>query len=162
MSWHKIAFPSTTDDNPDVLKIGQLAGEGFFRADKPQGFGMYHAKRGVPNQPDAIIIVYLSPVACEVCPEIFESYKFEPCEAPALNEQDIAFVIGDPWSKTLLQEWYGGKRPLTLSEEERQALTPEQAETIILQQTQTEVPQAQTEAAPQTQSEEAPQAQAAN
>ena len=128
MSWHKITFPSTTDDHPDVLQIGQLAGEGFFRANKPQGFGMFHAKRGVPNQPGAIIIVYLSPVASEVCPEIFESYKFEPCEAPARNEQDIAFVIGDPWTMTLLQEWYGGERPLNLTEEERQALAQQQAQ----------------------------------
>lgn len=136
MSWHKATFPSTTDDNPDVLGIGQLAGEGFFRANKPQGFGMFHAKRGIPNQPGAILIVYLSPVASETCPEIFESYQFEPCEAPARNEQDIAYVLGDPWTMTLLQEWYGGERPLTLTEEERRALAGEQTQTDDTQQAQ--------------------------
>ena len=144
MSWHKATFPSVTDDIPEVLQIGQLAGEGFFRANKPQGFGMFHAKRGIPNQPGSTLIVYLSPVASETCPEIFESFKFEPCEAPARNEQDIAFVIGDPWTMSLLQEWFGGERPLILTDEERAALEQEKAQTE-------EVAQARTEETPQAQ-----------
>ena len=106
MSWHKTTFPSTTETNPDVVHIGKLATEVFLREDKPQGFGMFHAKRGIPDQPGAILIVYLSPVASEKCPEIFESYTLEPCEAPARDEQDMAWVLGDPWTKILLREWF--------------------------------------------------------
>ena len=150
MSWHKTTFPSTSADHPDVLNIGKLATEAFYKADKPQGFGMFHAKRGVPDQPGAILIVYLSPVASEVCPEIFESYKFEPCREPARNEQNIAFVVGDPWTMNLLREWFEDERPLTLSDEERRALEAEKQ-------------RAQAEEAPQqAQTEEAPQAQAAS
>ena len=142
MSWHKTTFPSTSADHPDVLNIGKLGTEAFYKANKPQGFGMFHAKRGVPDQPGAILIVYLSPVASEACPEIFENYKFEPCEAPARNEQNIAFVVGDPWTMTLLREWFEDERPLTLTEEERQALeAAKQAQTEEVQQAQPEEPQ---------------------
>ena len=141
MSWHKTTFPSTSEHHPDVINVGKLVTDAFYKAEKPQGFGMFHAKRGIPDQPGAILIVYLSPVASELCPEIFESYKFEPCEAPARNEQDIAFVVGDPWSMSLLQEWFGGERPLMLTDEERQAMEAEKQ---------------------QAQSEEPPQAQAAS
>ena len=146
MSWHKTTFPSTSADHPDVLNIGKLVTEAFHRAGNPQGFGMFHAKRGVPDQPGAIIIVYLSPVASEVCPETFESYQFEPCQAPARNEQNIAFVVGDPWTVNLLREWFEDERPLTLSDEERQALEAEK----------------QAQAQQQAQTEEPPQAQAAS
>lgn len=148
MSWHKTTFPSTSADNPDVLNIGKLGTDAFYRANKPQGFGMFHAKRGVPDQPGAIIIVYLSPVASEACPEILQSYKFEPCGAPARNEQNIAFVVGDPWSMTLLREWFEDERPLALTEEERQALEAAK--------------QAQTEEEPQAQTDETQSAQAAS
>ena len=164
MSWHKTTFPSTSADHPDVLNIGKLFTEAFYRANKPQGFGMFHAKRGVPDQPGAIIIVYLSPVASEGCPEIFESYEFEPCGPPARNEQNIAFVVGDPWTMTLLREWFEDERPLLLTDEERQAMeAAKQAQTEDAAQAQTEeVQQAQTEDAPQAKTEETPQAQAAS
>ena len=156
MSWHKTTFPSTSADHPDVLNIGKLVTEAFYRANKPQGFGMFHAKRGVPDQPGAIIIVYLSPVASEACPEIFESYTFEPCGPPARNEQNIAFVVGDPWTMTLLREWFEDERPLNLTDEERQAMEAEkraQAE---------QAQHAETEEAPQAKTEESQSAQAAS
>ena len=129
MSWHKIEFPSTTETNPDVVNIGKLATDAFLRDDKPQGFGMFHAKRGIPDQPGSIIIVYLSPVASEMCPEIMESYTWEPCEAPARDEQDMAWVLGDPWTKILLKEWF--VEPVLRP-------TAEEEELAAAQQTQTE------------------------
>ena len=136
MSWHKTTFPSTSEFNPDVINIGKLGKEAYEKANKPRGFGMFHAKRGVPDQPGAILIVYLSPVASEVCTEILESYKFEPCEVPARNEQDMAFVLGDPVSMSLLQEWFGGERQLNLTDEEREAMAKEKAQAEEAQQAQ--------------------------
>ena len=129
MSWHKTTFPSTSATNPDVVHIGKLGAEAFYRENKPQGFGMFHAKRGIPDQPGSIIIVYLSPVASEMCPEIMESYTWEPCEAPARDEQDMAWVLGDPWTKILLREWFVEPvlRP-TAEEEELAAAQQAQAE----------------------------------
>jgi hypothetical protein len=146
MSWHKTTCPSTSADNPDVLRIGKLGAEAFLRENKPQGFGMFHAKRGIPDQPGSILIVYLSPVASELCPEIFESYEFEPCEAPARDEQDMAWVLGDPWTKILLREWFVEPQLRPTAEEEELAAAQ----------------QAQTEEAQQAPVEEAPQAQAAS
>ena len=65
---------------------------------------MFHAARGMHGEPDSKFIVYLSPVASELCSEIFESYTFEPCEVPARDEQDIAFVLGDPRTMGQLEE----------------------------------------------------------
>jgi hypothetical protein len=144
MSWHKTTFPSTSADNPDVLRIGNLGAEAFYRENKPQGFGMFHAKRGIPDQPGSILIVYLSPVASEMCPELRESYTWEPCEAPARDEQDMAWVLGDPWTKNLLREWFVEPQPRPTEEEEIAAA----------QQAQQEAQQAPTE--------EVQQAQAAN
>jgi len=135
MSWHKIEFPSTTETNPDVVNIGKLAADAFLRENKPQGFGMFHAKRGIPDQPGAILIVYLSPVASEKCPEIFESYTLEPCEAPARDEQDMAWVLGDPWTKILLREWFV-EPVLRPTEEEEELAAAQQAQTEEAQQAQ--------------------------
>ena len=138
MSWHKTTFPSTSADHPDVLNVGKLCTESFLKENKPHGFGMFHAKRGIPDAEGAILIVYLSPVASEVCKEVFESYTFEPCQAPARNEQNIAFVVGDPWTMTLLREWFEDERPLNLTDEERQALLEEKRQAEEAQQAQTE------------------------
>ena len=99
-----------------------------------------------PDQPGAKLIVYLSPVASEMCPEIFESYELEPCEAPARDEQDMAWVLGDPWTKILLREWFVEPQPRPTAEEEELAAAQE----------------AQTEERSKQPVEEAPQAQAAS
>ena len=104
MPWHKTTFPLSTEINPDVVKIGNLGWTCYHRSNNAEGFGMFHATRGMHGEPDSNFIVYLSPVASELCPEILESYTFEPCEVPARDEQDIAFVLGDPRSMGLLQE----------------------------------------------------------
>ena len=150
MSWHKTTFPSTSEDHPDVLNAGRLATEAFMKANKPQGFGMFHAKRGVPDAPGAILIVYVTPVASEVCTELFETYKFEPCEAPFTGEQNMAYVLGDPWSMTLLQETRFPVQPTAEELEAQAAAAAAEAEVAQTEETQT------------AQTDEAPQAQAAS
>jgi len=106
-----------TEIDPDVVQIGKLGWECYYREEKPVGFAMFHAARGVGGTPEAKFLVYLSPVASKLCPEIFESYTAEPCEVPYRDEQDIAFVFGDPRVMGELREGYVA--------EERQAETEE-------------------------------------
>lgn len=103
MSWQKITLPYTDDIDPEIVKIGQLGWDCFSRENKPKGFAMFHASRGeIRNWHSRL--VYLTPVAAELCREIAENYKLEPCEVPARDEPDIAFVFGDPLMMGALQD----------------------------------------------------------
>ena len=60
---------------------------------------MFHATEGDHSGDGDLntrMIIYLSPVASEVCREISDKYPFEPCNAPARNEPNMAYVFGDP------------------------------------------------------------------
>jgi hypothetical protein len=103
MSWQRIVLPLKSDGiDPTVLEIGRLGMDCYERANKPAGFGMFHATEGL-ELADKKFIVYLTPVASELCSEIAERFSLEPCEAPAYNDQDIAFVFGDPKAMGLLK-----------------------------------------------------------
>jgi hypothetical protein len=105
MSWHKITLPMKTEIDPDVVEIGKLGWACYDRENKPEGFAMFHAARGVEGE-NGRFLVYLSPVATKLCPEILETYTAEPCEVPYRDEQDIAFVLGDPRVMGELREGY--------------------------------------------------------
>lgn len=99
MSWLKITLPLTVQIDPVVVEIGNLAKATHAKENNPKGFAMFHATRGVPDglkEDEEIRIVYLSPVAAELCKEITENYEVEPCDVPFRDEPDIAFVFGDP------------------------------------------------------------------
>ncbi len=106
MSWHKIVLPLSTDIDPTVVEIGKLGWACYEKENKPVGFAMFHATEGSEDGMDDKRIVYLSPVAASLCREIAESYPLEPCEVPARDEPDIAFVFGDPRMMGELQESY--------------------------------------------------------
>lgn len=60
---------------------------------------MFHATEGDHSGDGDLntrMIIYLSPVASEVCREISDKYPFEPCKPPARNEPNMAYVFGDP------------------------------------------------------------------
>jgi hypothetical protein len=106
MSWHRIVFPLTTTTNPDVVEIGRIA-IARYDEDKPADFGVFHATRGSEGGLDDKLIVYLSPVASELCgKELAEKYTLEPCEAPANDEPDMAWVYGDPRVRNQLKGVY--------------------------------------------------------
>jgi hypothetical protein len=109
MSWHKIVIPLTTEIDPDVVQIGKLGWACYERENKPAGFALFHATETKGNGLNEKWIVYLTPVAAELCTEIKESYKVEPCDVPARDEPNIAFVFGDPLTKGELQESYQAK-----------------------------------------------------
>lgn len=96
MSWHKITLPLNVEIDPDVVRLGDLAKAVYAKENKPEGFAMFHATRGSEGELDDKFLVYLSPVAAKLCTEIAETYTLEPCETPARDEPDIAFVFGDP------------------------------------------------------------------
>jgi hypothetical protein len=97
MSWHRIVFPLTTTINPEVVEIGKIVIARYEAENKPAGFGMFHATQGSEGELDDKLLVYLSPVASELCSsELSERYTLEPCEAPANDEPNIAWVHGDP------------------------------------------------------------------
>ena len=96
MSWNRIVLPFTLEICPDVVKIGEMAWECYRRANQPEGFAMFHATGGPGDGDNDHRIVYLSPVASEVCREISEEYPFEPCKPPARDEPNVAYVFGDP------------------------------------------------------------------
>ena len=96
MSWHKITLPLLTEIDPKVVEIGKLVYEVYDKENKPSGFAMFHATRGSVKGWDDKQLVYLSPVASELCREVLsEKYELEPCGVPAVNEPDMAYVSGD-------------------------------------------------------------------
>lgn len=97
MSWNRIVLPFRVDICPHTVEIGKMAWECYRRANEPDGFAMFHACSG-PGDGDVEDrrIVYFSPVASEVCREISEKYPFEPCQPPARDEPNMAYVFGDP------------------------------------------------------------------
>ena len=123
MSWHKITLPLMTFDiDPQVVEIGDLAREAYIRENQPKGFGMLHATRGSKAGHEDKFLVYLSPVAYELCGEkIGERYTLEPCDVPARDEPDIAWVFGDPLVKNELKDKFEPE-PGTFEWENAQAL----------------------------------------
>ena len=106
MSWHKITLPLTMDIDPEVVEIGNLARACYEREKKPEGFGMLHATRAGADEDSDLRLVYLSPVASELCREIAELYTLEPCDVPARDEPNVAWVLGDPRVMGQLQDKY--------------------------------------------------------
>ena len=105
MSWHKITLPRILNAlDPKVLEIGKLGIEIWEKENKPAGFAMFHALRNSYGQLDDKFLVYLTPVASELCTEIAERYPLEPCDVPARNEPGIAYVFGDPLMMGALKE----------------------------------------------------------
>jgi hypothetical protein len=109
MSWQMIILPFMVEIDPKVVEIGKLGWAAYERADKPEGFAMFHAKEGTEGRGDEQRIIYLSPVAAEICKEIGESYALVPCDVPARDEPDMAFVFGDPRMMGQLQDSYEAK-----------------------------------------------------
>lgn len=110
MSWHRIVLPLQTGIDPNVVKLGEIARVWYEREGQPEGFGMYHATDGPSMDVQDKFIVYLTPVAAKLCgPEIAESYEIEPCAPPARDEPNAAYVLGDPHTKSDLQESYATK-----------------------------------------------------
>jgi hypothetical protein len=106
MSWHKISLPLMTDIDPKVVEIGNLAKDCYERAKRPEGFGMLHAARSKDGGLTGTRLVYLSPVASELCSDVAERYELEACEVPARDEPDIKWVFGDPRVMGLLRDKY--------------------------------------------------------
>jgi hypothetical protein len=109
MSWHKITLPipPMKEIDPKVVEIGDLAKACYAKENKPAGFGMLHATRGDDSLEHDTRLVYLSPVASEVCREaIGERYTLEPCDVPARDEPGIIWVFGDPLVMGMLKEHY--------------------------------------------------------
>ena len=107
MSWHKITLPipPTKDIDPKVVEIGDLAKTRWEEENRPDGFGMFHASRGVDELEHDTRLIYLSPVASEVCREVLsEKYTLEPCDVPARDESGMIWVFGDPLVMGMLKD----------------------------------------------------------
>jgi hypothetical protein len=108
MSWHKITLPipPLKEIDPKVVEIGNLAMDRWEQENKPAGFGMFHATRGSKDSLEHDTrLVYLSPVASEVCREVLsERYVLEPCDVPARDEPGMIWVFGDPLVMGMLKE----------------------------------------------------------
>ena len=95
MSWHKVTLPLLGEIDPQVVEIGKWVYDIYVDENKPAGFAMLQATRGSYKGLDEKMLIYLSPVATELCREtVKEKYKLEPCGVPACNEPDVAFVFG--------------------------------------------------------------------
>jgi len=106
MSWHKITLPipPMREIDPKVVEIGDLARE-CWEQSKPAGFGMLHATRGSNELEHDTRLVYLSPVASELCREVLsEKYNLEPCDVPARDEPGMIWVFGDPLVMGMLKD----------------------------------------------------------
>ena len=105
MSWYKITLPLLTEIDPKVVEIGDLVRKVYLGENMPAGFAMYHATRGSVKGLDDKMLVYLTPVAYEMCAEsVGERYTLEPCDLPARDEPNMAFVFGDPQTMLWLKE----------------------------------------------------------
>lgn len=105
MSWHKITLPLTMEIDPKVVEIGDIARACYERENKPKGFGMLHATRPGAGGYDTRL-VYLSPVASELCREVGELYTLEPCDVPARDEPNMMWCFGDPLVMGMLRDKY--------------------------------------------------------
>ena len=128
MSWHKITLPLTLTIDPEVVEIGKIATDVYEREKRPEGFAMLHATRGSKDGLSDTRLVYLSPVASELCTEIAERWTLEPCDVPARDEPNAAWCFGDP----LVMGWLKEKWEPTPEEAEfvrraqlEQGLTPD-------------------------------------
>ena len=110
MSWQKITLPLTMEIDPKVVEIGKIVWDRYVAENKPAGFAMYHATRGSEGGLNDTRLVYLTPVAAEMCTELTEKYPLEACGIPARDEPDIAFVFGDPLTMSDLLEKYDPSR----------------------------------------------------
>ena len=106
MSWHKITLPipPMKEIDPKVVEIGDLVRERWLE-NKPAGFGMLHATRGSNPEEHDTRLIYLSPVASELCREVLsEKYTLEPCDVPARDEPGIIWTFGDPLVMGMLKD----------------------------------------------------------
>lgn len=107
MTWQKITLPIVGEDiDPKVVDIGKIVWDRYLKENKPAGFAMYHASRGIDKVQHDTRLVYLTPVAAELCTELSENYTLEPCDVPARDEPDMAFVFGDPLTMGHLADKY--------------------------------------------------------
>jgi hypothetical protein len=116
MSWHKITLPipPLKEIDPKVVEIGDLAKARWEEENRPAGFGMLHATRGTNELEHDTRLVYLSPVASEVCREVLsEKYTLEPCDVPARDEPGMIWVFGDPLVMGMLKEKWEREVPPT-------------------------------------------------
>jgi len=114
MSWHKITLPipPLKEIDPKVVEIGDLARDCWEQENKPDGFGMFHATRGTDELEHDTRLVYLSPVASELCREVLcEKYILEPCDVPARDEPGMIWVFGDPLVMGMLKEKWERETP---------------------------------------------------
>ena len=96
MSWNRIVLPLTGDTSPETVEIGNLGWEVYRQEQEPVGFAMFHVTHIDEQGREATRIVYLSPVASDLCQNVAKKYSLEPCKVPARDEPNIAFVFGDP------------------------------------------------------------------
>jgi hypothetical protein len=108
MSWQKITLPIVEEQpiDPKVVEIGNFVVNRCVQLNTPAGFGMFHASRGNDKVQHDKRLIYLTPVAAELCPELRENYTLEPCDVPARDEPDMAFVFGDPLTMGHLADKY--------------------------------------------------------
>jgi hypothetical protein len=106
MSWHKITRPLTLEIDPEVVRIGKIVWDRFVEENKPEGFAMFHASRGSEDGLHDTRLVYLTPLATEICREALTDFTLEPCGVPACNEPDMAYVFGDPRMMGELKDKY--------------------------------------------------------
>lgn len=109
MSWHKITLPLITHMiDPNVVQIGNISMAIWDRENRPAGFAMFHATRGSEGERDDKLLVYLTPVAAELCAADIAAAGFtvEPCGVPARDEPNAAFVFGDPRMMSELKEYF--------------------------------------------------------
>ena len=105
MSWHKITRPLTMQIDPEVVEIGKIATDTYERENRPKGFAMMHATRGSIDGLNDTRLVYLSPVASELCRgKLAERWTLEPCDVPARDEPNAAWCFGDPLVRGWLKE----------------------------------------------------------
>ncbi len=115
MSWHKITLPIPPfkEVDPKVVEIGDLARARWLEEKKPAGFGMLHATRGINELEHDMRLVYLSPVASEMCGEVLsEKYPLEPCDVPARDEPGMIWVFGDPLVMGMLRDKWEREEPV--------------------------------------------------
>lgn len=113
MSWHKITLPipPLKEIDPKVVEIGELA-MARWQESKPAGFGMFHATRGSDELEHDTRLVYLSPLASDLCREVLsEKYTLEPCDVPARDEPGMIWVFGDPLVMGMLKDKWEREEP---------------------------------------------------
>jgi hypothetical protein len=80
--------------NNETAKLQEVFDTVWMDNGSPKGFALFHDKHSIMST-----IIYVSPIACDLCRPLLTAYRASPCEAPP--SKDIGLLLGR-WDNSIL------------------------------------------------------------